>query len=613
MKNKKLITLISIVMLAAIIISGITFSVWSWSSGRNADTNVSFTVLTDNLGYSCSADGGGTITEADVQLMPTSCTDSTHAIKRRIVTSVSNSTDIEEVKLDLWLNINNISQGLSNSQKFRYVFTTSENSCEDENVIARGTFAGKSSNDKITLIQDDIHLNGTSKTYYLYIWLDYNGIDRTTQGEQFNIELGGSCNTHEEEKEPIASPPNVYNTGLIPVRLSDSGDTVTATTEYDSNWYDYSEKKWANAVLVKETGVKTREYYKNNPGEEIDQSDILAYYVWIPRYSYQVWAYSGSDPAGDPHEIPIKFINTNVIDEATQIGDWYTHPAFWWDNDSDGVREAGEELSGIWVGKFKTSHTTLSGTNTPEGLESCTLNSCPNYTGLRILPNISALTYNCLARFFNAARHMEEYSLDTTKVDTHMMKNSEWGAVAYLSHSKYGINTEVRVNNQSGRITGCGAPTANPAGDSVCRNQYGTVTVYPQSTTGNVTGIFDMSGGGKEYVMGHVGSTTDYGSSGFSSLPDSKYYDNYSSTQFSGTTTSNFGLCTLATCGGYALNETYGWYSDNANFPTSWFRRGGCPTSNYSKCGAFSVDYSNGSADSDGTFRLILLLVDDES
>ena len=31
--------------------------------------------------------------------------------------------------------------------------------------------------------------------------------------------------------------------------------------------------------------------------------------------------------------------------------------------------------------------------------------------------------------------------------DSHMMNNREWGAVAYLSHSAYGINNEIRINN----------------------------------------------------------------------------------------------------------------------------------------------------------------------
>ena len=31
--------------------------------------------------------------------------------------------------------------------------------------------------------------------------------------------------------------------------------------------------------------------------------------------------------------------------------------------------------------------------------------------------------------------------------DSHMMKNTEWGAVAYLTLSKYGINKDININN----------------------------------------------------------------------------------------------------------------------------------------------------------------------
>src|SRR5699024_9834073 len=58
----------------------------------------------------------------------------------------------------------------------------------------------------------------------------------------------------------------------------------------------------------------------------------------------------------------------------------------------------------------------------------------------------------------------------TSNVDTHMMKNSEWAVVAYLSQSKYGklgnrnytdANKEVYQNKSNSYITGCsyGSPS----------------------------------------------------------------------------------------------------------------------------------------------------------
>ena len=69
-----------------------------------------------------------------------------------------------------------------------------------------------------------------------------------------------------------------------------------------------------------------------------------------------------------------------------------------------------------------------------------------------------------------------------------------------------------------------------------------------------------MSGGAYEHVMGVYSNAK--GSSGFSSLPDTKYYNNYTGTTYTG----------------HALTETAGWYSDNARFVDSsypWFVRGG--------------------------------------
>ena len=71
------------------------------------------------------------------------------------------------------------------------------------------------------------------------------------------------------------------------------------------------------------------------------------------------------------------------------------------------------------------------------------------------------------------------------------MKNDEWGAAAYLSRSKYGKNDEVTINSNSLYYTGGGSG-----------NAY--VNNVAQGTTGNVYGVYDMSGGAWEYVAAYV-------------------------------------------------------------------------------------------------------------
>ena len=99
-----------------------------------------------------------------------------------------------------------------------------------------------------------------------------------------------------------------------------------------------------------------------------------------------------------------------------------------------------------------------------------------------------------------------------------------------------------------------------------------------------------MSGGTDEYVMGVYSNTIS--SSGFSSLPDSKYYNNYTSTNYTG----------------HALTETAGWYSNisvfvNSSYP--WFYRGSV-YSNSTKAGMFSYDYGRGHSSSVLTSRFVI-------
>ena len=193
------------------------------------------------------------------------------------------------------------------------------------------------------------------------------------------------------------------------------------------------------------------------------------------------------------------------------------------------------------------------------------------------------------------------------------MKNSEWGAVAYLSHSAYGINSEIRINNYRkntttyATLTGCGASAANASVTATCSIRYVNALSYPQSTKGNISVIFDMSGGAIEYVMGDFNNTAN--TTFFPTLPTSKYYDVYLASQFTGDSSTNMTFCTHATCGGHALNETRAWYSDDAYFVRSsypWFKRGG-HCSDSQNAGAFNSDSTNGGSGGNFSWRGVLV------
>ncbi len=615
-KQKKLIMILFVLTIVFAIL-GATFAFWNWQSTNEQKTAVTFTA---ESGFSCGADGGENITSQQKILMPTtSCTNPNYAYQKKITTNVTNNRS-GSIYMDLWLDINSIGQGLSNSPYFRYALTSQANDCE-HNIVAEGTFTGLQDGDKVNLLEGTQYQTSGTNTYYLYIWIDSEETNPDILNQPFSVSLGGECT---DEKPPKNGQP-VLQEGLIPVKISDTG-VVTAVSENDDTWFNYDNKQWANAVLVKEDGVKTRSANKNDL-TTINPSDILAYFVWIPRYSYKVWQYEGvAETVPDPPpSIDIKFVKTSVTETATGVGQYYTHPAF---------NFGGTPLSGIWVGKFVTSMA-----KTDSCYSSLTNGNClySKVTPL-VVPGVDALRVQSISNQFQTALKFAGGSMTdnavsfagssfyglTTATDSHMMKNSEWGAVAYLSHSKYGINTEIRRNNfreskanKYRRSTGCGADSANANTSTfvtTCAIPYGTPSnetyTYPQSTTGNISGIFDMSGCISQYVMGNNGNnrcSSEFEAAWFATTGNNKYYDLYDSSVFNGSMYTSTAFCTLTTCGGHALNETKEWYSDTAYFATSgngysWFSRGDAYYA-----GAFIFTNVDGSDSTSRSFRTVLV------
>lgn len=368
--------------------------------------------------------------------------------------------------------------------------------------------------------------------------------------------------------------------GMIPVTFDSSGNTVVADTK--TEWYNYDEKKWANAVSVTSA---SRSNYQSKPGTIIDENDILAYFVYVPRYRYQLW--NAENGVSNEQTINIEFETSGENKKnGTKNGEWLTHPAFTFGN---------TELNGIWVGKFE-----LTGTG-----------STPTTK-----PNQKSLTNQNISTAWNTIRLFStnaEYGL--TSYDAHMMKNSEWGAVAYLSHSKYGKNGEVWINNVDtglgkGSITGCAGTSASAGVQNkmtACASGYDYKNKgVNASTTGNIYGIYDMSGGVWERVVASVvneDGTFISAFSGFSNKPESKYYDEYPYN----TDSYNFSISKL----GDAIRETrkktsgstQNWYNDYTLIPGNvsdcancvWVRRGGYAADG-GGAGLFHVDRDLGNA-----------------
>ncbi len=360
-----------------------------------------------------------------------------------------------------------------------------------------------------------------------------------TVDENSSVHLKYHFELYDDYKDIIlAGTDPILTTGLIPVVIEADGSILKA--DVTSKWYDYNDKQWANAVMI--IDENNRNIYNNAPKDtEINPAHVSVYYVWIPRFEYQIWdevqtSPSWSEDKTEMQEINIRFVDTTTEKkDSTFLGEWYTHPAFSY---YDGVTIA--EVNGFWVNKFELTGTISAPTSLPA--------SSP-------IRNINLSTY------FNTVKSIENlYMNNSDKIDSHLIKNSEWSAVAYLASSLYGKNSEVLPNNYSKQITGCGANVGSVGGNSACLNSYGTVlsNEYNSSTTGNISGVFDMSGCLWERTMGLQKNSLgeiDYSLSGFTSL-NPKYYDLYEHST-SGNQYGNSGY-------GQAISETAGWYGDYA-------------------------------------------------
>ena len=431
--------------------------------------------------------------------------------------------------------------------------------------------------------------------------LDGNGFVDEIDGQLLNQKMAGAINTF-----PKGTP------------LS----TVDVTVEKSPFiWYNYDGQKWANAVLVTSTNRST--YQSASAGTTIADADILAFYVWIPRYKYKVWninkvigtqSYNAQttgidivfeDGIASTGTINCTYSYATPYETCTgSNGDYYTHPAFTFGDD---------ELKGFWMGKFELSSETPSATNGGGN----TISLTP-----RILPNVISWRANTLSSSWKVIYDMQKsgniYGLPTSRInaDSHMITNMEWGAVTYLTNSKYGRCTsgsciEVTINNCSNYITGIGGDTVSANESStVCTtdvNKYNGEKGMLASTTGNVYGVYDMSGGAYESVMGNLSSTgTSYKYNAQSAGTYFEYSVNTAKylTTYAYGTTSNIQLAYKRGRLGDATGEVVltdggvgGWYNDGVWFPYSgygWFFRGHI-SRGITTAGIFSFSVDDGS------------------
>ena len=145
---------------------------------------------------------------------------------------------------------------------------------------------------------------------------------------------------------------------------------------------------------------------------------------------------------------------------------------------------------------------------------------------------------------------------------------------------------------------------------TVDRAYNGTIGQYA-STTNNVYGVYDMSGGAWEYVMGNYSTDLSQTSNSSSNYGEVKtpikppYVDLYNITSNNSCTWNTSG----SGCGGHALFETASWGGDYSYFVDSsypWFVRGG--SAGYgSDTGLFYSNGNSGYTSGNYGFRVALL------
>ena len=435
----------------------------------------------------------------------------------------------------------------------------------------------------------------------------------TNYGKVDVIWLSGTGNT-------VASTPNAPElNGMTPVSWTKSGDTWTEDATTQTTYYNYTAgtgntdntlSMWANAKNTTTAGD--------------------SYFVWIPRYAYRIIYYDkdyNTDATAkivgyydgwgmwkaEDGSVKYKLSDEESTIETVDYGGnkYIVHPAFCnGTTDGYGNGQWSSDLKGFWVAKYEMSRNGATDSNAGSGYS----------TTFKSVPNVKSARSIAIENMYTVA-----YNYDRGK-ESHLMKNSEWGAVAYLTQSQYGRNGhEIDINNSSSYITGNGGGSTSASSTSGTPNPYNTTTGAKASTTGNVYGVYDMSGGAWEYTAGYdkqgSSSYVEGASYGLNMTKEAKDGANYISTKYitaysngtftySGTKIYDVGKVGDATKEVYKESGNCSWApnSDYAHFVGSsgpFFKRGGY-FYNGADAGVFYSYYSYGNRHSYNSFRAVL-------
>ncbi len=496
----------------------------------------------------------------------------------------------------------------------------------------------------------------TTKYYTIVGTYDGHVMNLYVNGTLFTKEIEGKIKTSDKSFFIGKNPEETKGHPYLNVKQAGIFDRVISDEEIEKGFTE-DIKLFDGTSITKFVDFTER---KQEAGEVIPEGIIESYFVWIPKFKYRLFdmgdSYNELSQINDNkiQAIHIKFGTVNTSDKTGEcktpgvledngnckVGDWMTHPAF----------TSFGDVTGLWVGKFETGY---NGANNKSTFSSSSTEANILNTN-KIIIKPGSYTWREI-NIANAYQNAFDYKRD---LESHMMKNTEWGAVAYLTNSIYGRCTrnadatasceEVTINNYQDKYgnfkTGYAAvnePTTGSGNESIsCSeskeacNEFGTdanttisyrnIESAKASTTGTYSGIYDLNGGGLEYVMAGLedgNHKLSYGSDGFTTvtLPnDSKYYDLYKT----GTSGNDYSRRILGDATGelgpfeakvydHLTTNISSWYDDAASFITkadenkTWFNRGGQAIDGTS-AGIFYFRPWNGEQSGSRTFRIVL-------
>ncbi len=340
-----------------------------------------------------------------------------------------------------------------------------------------------------------------------------------------------------------ANKPEIDGLNLLPVSYMKTSDTEGYWYKADVNnqkniWYSYENGIWANAVLLSDSDYSK---YKNSvDGTEIEIGDILGFYVWIPRFKYYIVNNSNytnyerisnivfeesNNSTGtltcedrisnqDDKHVYSEVCTDNVYNHIYDNLSTYTHPAF-------------KDKTGFWVSKFLIGE------------------------GEKVLPNVNILKKN-----------ITDANEISSKYNSHVLTNMEYGAIVLLSNSTYGKTgnsmysdkdsttfTRIYANTYLHEVTGCSSEYNIYSKSFITTTttkciEYNNLTNYTHisnsvnypigyagagaSSTGTVYGVYDLASISGELVAAFVLDETGLLET------ELNYYDVYSNNEYIG-------------------------------------------------------------------------------